>query len=76
MFLLLADLPEDAAIRPGTKVCFDIVPGMKEGQTKAGNLWVPPQGAAPTGCGPQGGPAATRPVMVLQASVGAELHSK
>ena len=39
-YLLFADLPDDAAVVVGTRVSFDIVPGHKPGETKAGNIMV------------------------------------
>lgn len=40
VYLLFADLPDDAAVVVGTRVSFDIVPGAKKGETKAGNILV------------------------------------
>ena len=40
VYLLFEDLAENVVIQEGSKVSFDIVPGKKKGDTKAGNILV------------------------------------
>jgi len=40
VFMAFGDLPPNFTVEDGTQVCFNIVPGRKPGDTKAGNIFV------------------------------------